>query len=208
VLSGSLDDGSAGLFAIKQRGGVAIVQDPNDAIFPSMPRHALMAVDVDYCSLASEIAPLLVRLAREKVEESETAVPTVMKQETAIEAFAREALESEPRPGKPSVFGCPDCGGTLWELDEDELLRFRCRVGHAYTAENLADQQDQGVEKALWSALRALEEKAALARRIASRARRRNNHIVALRYEAEAEKAHQQSKVIHNAIVHNQLTEE
>ena len=90
-----------------------------------------------------------------------------------IAAFDLDAIEDEDRPGQPSGFGCPDCGGTLWELQDGDLIRFRCRVGHAWTANGLLAEQSEGIETALWTALRALEERAVLCRRIADRMARR-----------------------------------
>jgi two-component system chemotaxis response regulator CheB len=202
VLSGSLDDGTAGLFEIKKCGGLAIVQDPEDALFPQMPRSALAAVKVDYCLPKSEIPKILAQIAQEDSLDEFTApcLSKQMEKEAAIEEFKMSEIQNQDKPGKPSVFGCPDCGGTLWELNENEILRFRCRVGHAYTAESLMSQQGDRIEEVLWSALRALEEKAALSRRVAARARGHNNNSIAAQFEAEAEKVEDQAKVIHDLI--------
>jgi two-component system chemotaxis response regulator CheB len=201
LLSGNLDDGTAGLLAIKQRGGMAVVQDPNDAQFPDMPRGALSAIKIDYALPAKEIGPLLSRLAHEPVKKKEERdAPPEMKEEIAIEEMGMAALENNDKPGKSSVFGCPDCGGTLWELDEKDVLRFRCRVGHAYTADSLAEQQTNGVEAAMWSALRALEESATLQRRIADRARDNKHEAIAARFEAKAVEAEDKARIVRDAI--------
>ena len=201
LLSGNLDDGSAGLVAIKQRGGLAIVQDPEDALFPDMPRHALSTLTVDYVLPVAQLAPLLFQLAHEEVSIGETLEEAPAgTDELAFEELEMAAIENEHRAGSPSGFGCPDCGGSLWELDEEEILRFRCRVGHGYTAETLLAQQSDGIEGALWSALRALEENASLSRRIAQRARKNNRLSVKDRFEAKARKAEEQARLIRSLI--------
>jgi two-component system chemotaxis response regulator CheB len=95
------------------------------------------------------------------------------------------AIEDQDRPGTPSQFGCPECGGVLWEVENDQIVRFRCRVGHAYSSESLLESQTEGMEAALWSALRALEEKASLTRRLADRARAQSQHAAAKRFSEQ-----------------------
>jgi two-component system, chemotaxis family, protein-glutamate methylesterase/glutaminase len=202
VLSGALDDGTAGLAAIKERGGTAVVQDPQDALFPDMPHNALEVVKVDYCLRAREIAPLLVRLAHEPVkEEGAPPLPEEMKRESEIEAMNMDTIEDEEKPGTPSVFGCPECGGVLWELQDGELLRFRCRVGHAYGAEGLLSAQSESLDTALWSAFRALEENAALCRRLAEQARQNQRTNSAKMFEERAKAVESQAEVIRQLLL-------
>jgi len=178
VLSGQLNDGTVGLTEIKRAGGVAVVQDPDDTPFQSMPRSAIAHVNVDYILPAAEIGRMLEHLVME--EETVGKVPdrhdTVVRSE--LEALTRHEDERE-KPGQPSPYGCPDCGGVLWEMKDGELLRFRCRVGHAYTPETLTSAQAGSVEEALWTALRALEEQAAIKRRVGERMRRQNHDAAA-----------------------------
>jgi two-component system, chemotaxis family, protein-glutamate methylesterase/glutaminase len=202
VLSGALDDGTAGLAAIKERGGITVVQDPDDALFPDMPRNAMEAVKVDYCLPAREIAPLLVRLALEPVkEEAAPPVPEEMQKESEIEAMDMGTIEDEEKPGTPSVFGCPECGGVLWELQDGELLRFRCRVGHAFGSEGLLSAQTEALDTALWSAFRALEENAALCWRLAKQARKNQRTKSAKIFEQRAEAAEQQAGAIRRVLL-------
>jgi two-component system, chemotaxis family, protein-glutamate methylesterase/glutaminase len=203
VLSGSLDDGSAGLVAIKQRGGVAVVQQPEEALFPGMPRSALENVEVDHCLPVAEMVPLLVQLAQgQEPPESESPVPDNLKMEARIEEFDLAALEDEEdRPGIPSAFGCPDCGGVLWEQPDGELDRFRCRVGHAWSALSLLAKQSHALEEALWVALRALEEKASLANRLAARMEKRGNDRSATAFRTRAEAAHNQAAVLRRLLL-------
>ncbi|HEX4590950.1 MAG TPA: chemotaxis protein CheB, partial [Gemmataceae bacterium] len=160
VLSGVLDDGTAGLLAIKNRGGLAIVQDPADALYPGMSESALANVAVDHAPPVKDIGPLLARLAAEPLPAiPEPAVPAEMEMESDMAELELGALQSLNRPGKPSGFGCPDCNGGLFEVHEGDLVRYRCRVGHAWSPESLLARQSDALEAALWSALRALEER-------------------------------------------------
>lgn len=192
ILSGQDDDGSAGLYAIRQRGGIAIVQDPRDAAFQDMPRRALDYASPHYVLRTQNIGPNLTRLVaaaeskaamqknnrREKTESKKTSVPRGSSKKARWPSSATgttkpdENLKSayfDEGEGIPSVFACPECHGVLWELKNQNLVRFRCRVGHSYSSESLAQELLGKSEAALWSAMRALEEKAAMQRRIADR---------------------------------------
>src|SRR5262249_54080642 len=152
-----------GLVAIKTRGGLAIVQDPAEAFCADMPRNAARYIPVDHVSPARSIGPLLNRLTHERVDSTHAAPPsTAMLQEPRIAKPAGFEIQNENKPGVSSVVACPDCRGVLWEIQEGDLLRFRCRTGHAYSPETLIRAEDEGVETALWEALRALEERVAL----------------------------------------------
>lgn len=202
VLSGTLDDGTAGLMAVKNRGGVAIVQNPDEALYSGMPKSAIENVDVDHILGISEIAPVLVELAHKPVEtEQVEAVSSEMQMESDIAEMEPSAVSSTNRPGTPSPFGCPECGGALWELDQEGLIRFRCRTGHAFSANTLLAEQSEALEEALWSAFRALEEKAALAQRIATQARDRNRIISAERFEEQEQDARQRAALVRQLLL-------
>jgi len=168
VLSGNLDDGSAGLLAVRTRGGVGIVQDPLDAKSGQMPQRALEYAGSDFVLPASEIGPKLIELINagekpvKKPEEDNGSEPEVREHE--------EDFTAGQGNGEPSVFACPECHGVLWEMKDGELVRYRCRVGHAYTASTLKLELDDSAERALWAAMRALEEKAAMGRRMVTTA--------------------------------------
>lgn len=200
LLSGELDDGSAGLMAIRMRGGLAIVQNPHEVLSPEMPQHAIEYAGADYVLSATEIARLTIQLARAPEIAATPEIP--MRRETDDEA--REAnLENETpqkQPGQPSTFVCPECHGTLWELEQGGLLRFRCRVGHSYTADALRTAFTGSVEEALWVAMRAMEEKAALLRRLAPRSAQR----LAQHYNEEAEGYDRHIATIRQILVANQ----
>jgi len=175
ILSGQNDDGSAGLYAVKQRGGVAIVQDPRDAAAGEMPRRALEYASPHYILRSEDIARNLVQLVNadkgETVMSNKNRNPEIRKEKGSFgnnepDGNLRTAYVEESE-GTPSVFACPECHGTLWELKDDTLVRFRCRVGHSYGMQSLANELSESAETALWAAMRALEEKAAMERRIA-----------------------------------------
>jgi two-component system, chemotaxis family, protein-glutamate methylesterase/glutaminase len=200
VLSGTLDDGTAGLLAIKSRGGVAIVQHPEEALYPGMPNNAIEHVEVDHVLPAAGIAGTLARLAREPVPEPADPVAAELKAEVELEGFSMEAIGGG-NPGRASGFSCPDCNGVLWEIQDGGLVRFRCRVGHAWSPESLLTQQSEALEGALWVALRALEERAAMAIRLAEPARRRGHMITATRFGEQAQEARQAAGLVRRLLL-------
>jgi two-component system, chemotaxis family, protein-glutamate methylesterase/glutaminase len=170
ILSGGLGDGTAGLWAIKSMGGVAVVQDPGDAMAESMPLNALRHVKVDHCLPAAQIGSALLRLTREDIiEAGGYVVPDRMKIEVNI-AAEQDPLEAGVESlGEPSTFACPECHGVLRQLEEAGRVRFRCHTGHAYTSESLIAELDQAIENSLSNSIRALQEKALLARDLAEK---------------------------------------
>jgi two-component system chemotaxis response regulator CheB len=199
VLSGSLDDGTAGLAAIKRMGGVAVVQEPDEALFPGMPLSALAHVAVDYRLPVGEMGALLKRLAAGRVDGRPGGADDEMEKEVEIADLDEEALQGE-RPGQPASLACPDCGGTLWELQEGDLLRFRCRVGHAFSAEALLAAESEALEGALWAALRTLKETVELSRRMAARASDHGQAGLAKRFGERADEAEQRAEVIRRVL--------
>lgn len=202
VLTGMLDDGTAGLMVIGAHRGATVVQDPGTAMFPSMPQSALNRVPQAQVAPLSEIPKLLVELVSEEVSEdvSDWRDTATMK-ELGIAELDMSEIENEMRNGKPSQFGCPECGGVLWEIEQSGLLRFRCRVGHAYTAQNLRAEQRQAVEAALWSGLRALEENASLYRKLAERSRNSHQESASRTYEERAATARTNSETLRDFLV-------
>ncbi|WP_331272038.1 chemotaxis protein CheB [Motilibacter aurantiacus] len=189
VLSGALDDGTAGLAAIRARGGVAVVQDPEEAAYPGMPRSALETAGADHVVAARDLPALLDRLCREDVAGAARAEPAaLMDAEARVARPGPDALHDPQRPGVPAGLGCPDCNGALFEVPgEGALLRYRCRVGHAWSPDSLLAQQGLELEGALWVALRTLEDKVALNVRLAQDAELRGRALTAGRFEQAAE---------------------
>jgi two-component system, chemotaxis family, protein-glutamate methylesterase/glutaminase len=166
LLSGMLYDGAAGLRAIKRCGGIAVIQNPADALYPEMPQNALRRTEVDYSSSAAELAKLLLGLVAESAGPSPEAPDDILLEVRMAAQGGSGRQENDPLE-RPPALSCPECGGALREIADGELLRYRCHVGHAFDAQLLLGAQTATVEQALWSALRALEERAALLRRMA-----------------------------------------
>lgn len=173
VLSGGLDDGTNGLWTVKQLGGTAIVQDPAEALAPSMPLSALRYVRVDHIVRIGELAPLLVRLAASPADmpEGDLVVPDDVNIEVSIAKEDRATEAGVQQLGAPSNYACPECHGVLLQMKDDAPLRFRCHTGHAYTLESLLSEMDETIEESLWNAIRALEERAMLMRDAGTHAR-------------------------------------
>ena len=204
ILTGALDDGTAGMRSLKMRGGLSVIQDPREALYPGMPRSVEQNVQVDYCLPMAEIPPLLVRLANEAIVKGEYPVPDDLKTEAKIaeqNMNSQELIESVEQLGTRSLFTCPECHGLLWEMNDGKLLRFRCHVGHAFSVDSLMAEQTEVLEDALWSALRSLEEKVALARNMAQRAWERNFTKAAQKFEEKAREAEQQAQAVRHLLL-------
>jgi two-component system chemotaxis response regulator CheB len=205
VLSGALDDGTAGLWAVRDRGGLAVVQDPTTAMVSSMPSSAITEVGADHVAAPHELGPLLGRLAREPAAPAEEPADparaealTELRREVAL-ATLDEATHAGPgRYGVPSRFSCPDCAGVLWDVSKGQggPLRFRCDTGHAHSPANLSEAQSESVETALWASLRALENTVELARLRAEGAPGRGMEALAQRYTVQYEAAQQHAGVL------------
>ena len=204
ILTGSMDDGTAGALAVKRHGGVVIAQDPAQAAHRGMPASAIENGAVDYILPLGGIAPRLIQLvmsgSRLDAARAFVSGDADLMEATLAEANM-DAIEDMNRRGRPSVYACPDCNGTLWELDDNGLLRFRCRTGHAYTAASLAIEQSERLEQALWTAFRALEETASLHRRMAERARERSHVHIAAEHDAAAQKEEDSARVLRDVIL-------
>jgi two-component system chemotaxis response regulator CheB len=167
VLSGSRDDGAAGLATIVAQGGTAVVQDPSDALYPWMPRAALIAAPTEHVAPAGKLGALIAEVTAASLPDE----PPAGTDDAALEAEVRMSelgpVTSDELAAPPAGYGCPSCGGALFQFAADPMPRYRCRVGHAWSPESLLDEQANTLEGALWMALRALEEKSALSRRMA-----------------------------------------
>ncbi|MDQ1646036.1 MAG: two-component system, chemotaxis family, protein-glutamate methylesterase/glutaminase, partial [Cryptosporangiaceae bacterium] len=218
VLSGARDDGTAGLASIVRRGGLALVQDPADALHPSMPRSAIEHVEVHKALPAAALGPLIGELAagrgagqpgpvrppeerpagRQPAEPAGTVPEGTLAEEIAVSEFA----VIEPRHlDNPAGFGCPSCHGALFALDGEPVPRYRCRVGHAWSPETLLEEQASALEGALWMALRSLEEKSALSGRMSTAAKARGSAGPAERYATTAAEAASAAALIRDLIV-------
>ena len=185
VLTGYLDCGTAGMLSIKARGGLAVVQDPRDAIVPDMPRSVIRHVAVDHVAPLRDIPGLLSRLVSEPPGAAPAHLPGALME-----------LEGD-EPGVAAEIVCPSCQGKLTESALNGFQIFHCHVGHAFSLESVAAEQADEIERALWAAVRALEEGAALARRLASGA---SGHMQQRFEEKEAAQS-QQAHVIRNLLL-------
>src|SRR5215471_4993714 len=179
VLSGGRDDGSAGLYAIKARGGVAIVQDPSEALTPNMPQNAINMFDVDFCLPVRQIADVLVQLTNGKathIAESPNGGTSMEDQATA------DRPTSEP-PGDQIPVTCPECNGPLYEVKEGDLANFQCFVGHRFSPESLSEQHTEALERALWTAIRKLKERVVLHEQLVERQRNKGEEELRKRLE-------------------------
>jgi two-component system chemotaxis response regulator CheB len=202
VLSGALDDGTAGLWAIKLRGGTAIVQDPADAMHRSMPLNALENVEVDYQLPVSDIGPLLGRLTREQAAPE----PLIAVQERErMEAEIKIAREVDPRVeeilsyGQLSPFTCPECHGVLTMFRDGNIIRFRCHTGHAVSSGTLLESATEQVEQKLMDALRALDETIMLLNELGEQFAKKGNTAAAEQCFNRARDAYERSRPVREA---------
>jgi two-component system chemotaxis response regulator CheB len=196
VLSGNLDDGTAGLWAIKDRGGIAIAQSPDEAQFPSMPQSAIEHVEVDYVLPVADMAATIVRLVQEptmNVESNRNAEN--MSTEVQV-ALGKDALHAGMlEVGAASVLSCPDCHGVLMRIQEGTIVRYRCHTGHSYSSRTLFDQMNREIDRNLWNALRSFDEQILLMRKMEEQARQANDHTQLSDWTArivQSEKAREQ----------------
>lgn len=183
VLSGMLDDGAAGLAAIKGQGELAIVQHPLDAEAADMPRAALEAADVDHVASADALGGLIARLVHTEAP-AQLPVPVELELEVEIAAGRRLGSDRLREIAEPAPLSCPHCQGVLSGIKDTSPLRFRCQIGHAFSADSLVEAQRDGVDQALRVAMRVMEERVELVTRMASDARMQGRSAVAELYEA------------------------
>jgi two-component system chemotaxis response regulator CheB len=197
ILTGNLDDGAAGLWAIKQLGGVAIVQSPGDALYPSMPRNALRQVQADHVLALHDIGPLLVSLTAEPIDAHErSTVPDHMNVEVNI-AKGEPGIDAGLEDiAKPSAYACPECHGVLLKIEQEGRVRFRCHTGHAYSAHSLLAAVSEGIDRSLWNSIRCLEEGSLLLRHLSEHLALGLDEVDAQRLTFAAQEARAHADVI------------
>ena len=200
LLSGLLSDGAAGLNAIKRCGGMAVVQDPSDAISDEMPRRAMEATTIDLCVSGATMGDVLSDLVREPAGAS-LPIPPEIRLEFEIAAGERIGSDNLLAMADPVALTCPACGGVMSEVKDSRPLRFRCQVGHAYTADVLAKEQEGRVDEALRVALRIIEERAELVHRMAADGRRSGRPAVAEMYDARAAEYREYADMIRRVVL-------
>jgi two-component system chemotaxis response regulator CheB len=196
VLSGLLDDGSAGAVAVRSTGGRVVVQDPDDALYGDMPRNAMKSGEPDTVAPVSQIGGILTRMVRPDAVGSEPVHNPGSRGTITDVDPALEDGDPDTVPGlRRSAYACPECSGVLWESDE-AVLRFRCRVGHRFSLESLLTEHGTALEATLWAAVRMFSERAGLVRRLAESARLQARERATRRFEASAHEAEERAEVL------------
>ena len=194
-----LGDGAAGLSALKQCGGITVVQDPSDAAYAEMPTTALIRSRPDYVVSLASMPALFEKLVRQP-EGQAMPVPDNLEYEVNVASGGRGTMHEMDRIGRRSVLACPDCHGVMWEIEEGELVRYRCHVGHAYSAEIMSLALDENLRQAFGSALRALDERVALARKLETQANTSGRTGIAKSWATKALEFEAEAKVIRDSI--------
>jgi two-component system, chemotaxis family, protein-glutamate methylesterase/glutaminase len=202
VLSGALDDGTAGLWAIKERGGIALAQDPNESEWPSMPQSAIDHVAVDDVLPVRALAERIVSLIQEPLAANESSAPPErMKFETQVAIEGNALKRGVLAMGEVSGNTCPECHGVLVKIREGKVTRFRCHTGHAFSLQTLLVDVDNAIDQTLWNAVRAIEERAIVLRDMEKVARSENDHDIAERCAAEAQDAEERAQRVRDLVV-------
>jgi two-component system chemotaxis response regulator CheB len=200
ILTGLLSDGSSGLHAVKRCGGLTVVQDPMDAENPDMPRNAIAATDVDHIVPMAQMADLISRLVALPAAKPRP-VPRDISLEVAIAAGGETHMSTPESLGERSLVTCPDCHGLLWEIEDGALVRYRCHVGHAYSADALNEALSTELGRALGAALRVLEERTHLLQKLAHQAERSKQVRVAKLWREKAKTYSEQAETVRRAIL-------
>jgi two-component system chemotaxis response regulator CheB len=200
ILTGNLDDGTAGLLAVRRSGGTTVIQDPADAVAPSMPLSAAKHVEIDHKVPLSKLAPLLVSLSKEQPGAGKRVMPDRSRIETEIAVDETAMPRDLAKIGDPSIFTCPECHGTLLRVRDEHLLRFRCHTGHAFTAQSLLAALNETTEDTIWSAVRTLQEGAMLLGHLAQHARDAGQVDEAIRLDREARQKLERAQLIRKTL--------
>ena len=199
VLTGTLSDGAAGLADLKQCGGLTVIQDPDDAAYRAMPEAALRRFTPDHIGPLHRLPALLAELVRQPAGAPQPA-PRHLTLEVEIAKNGRSTMTDLDEIGHRSVFSCPDCGGVMWEIKNSGFVRYRCHVGHAFTAESMHAAMDENLETAMATALRTLKERIALVRLLETEAEESGRNAIANSWMLKADELEEQAAVLTSAI--------
>lgn len=203
VLSGMLNDGTSGMWSVKHRGGLCIIQDPDDALFESMPLNVLHEVDVDYSIPVKEMSMLLQELINENAPKMHEITPEqmeLMKMEVVIAANDNAFELGILNKGQLTPFTCPECHGALISLKEGTMVRFRCHTGHAFSSSTLLTGVTESIEEQVWSTMRTFEEAVMLLEHIANTFKQAGNESAAEEFFKKAEESRKRSKILHKMV--------
>src|SRR5688572_6313843 len=191
VLTGMLDDGAAGLVAIKRCGGITVVQDPKDAAYSAMPQNALDSLDVDHCVPLAGMGELLATLVAKSPTKARR-VPSDIRSEAEIAERVLSDVAQVEGLGAQVPYNCPNCGGVLWEMKVSKTKRYRCHTGHSFTEQTLLANQSEKIEEMLWISLRMFEERrnllTSMGRMTRDRSRKRANRQQLLETQGHIER--------------------
>jgi two-component system chemotaxis response regulator CheB len=199
ILTGTLDDGSAGLFAVKARGGVAVVQDPAEAAAPDMPLNAMRNVQPDYCIRLAALAPLLVKLAGEEASPNGDHRAEVDSRLNQL-LDPPNIIQSPPSNETQISLTCPECSGALYEEREGQVVNFRCHVGHSFSPATLTEGHKEALERALWTAVRTLNERVTMHRQFLRRERNPGEELIFKRFQESVAAAERDVKLLREII--------
>lgn len=199
LLTGRLNDGTAGLEAISKCGGLAVIQNPATAKFADMPRSAYELVDIDYVVNIEEMSDVILKIMEEKLPPKKN-VPKNLARENEIATTIKSQIELEQSIGHQVPISCSSCGGPLWEIENSKVKRYRCHVGHAFTEEALLKDQSDSIEEALWISLRTLEEKRMLLNRMLNDYKRRNSKSLIKSYSSKIDEVTAQVDKLRNVL--------
>jgi two-component system, chemotaxis family, protein-glutamate methylesterase/glutaminase len=199
VLTGSLGDGASGLHTLHKSGGLTVVQDPSDAAHSGMPYAALMKFRPDHIASLAKMPPLLQLLLSEPASQPIDRLPELVYEVDVAKGGASNMQEMD-RIGCRSLLACPDCHGVMWEIEEGTLLRYRCHVGHAYTAELMSLALDENLNRALGSGLRALDERVALANKLFKQAEESGRSHLAESWRMKLAEYEQEARILRDSI--------
>jgi two-component system, chemotaxis family, protein-glutamate methylesterase/glutaminase len=209
ILTGMLDDGVAGLLAIKSQGGLALVQDPQDAFSSSMPVTAIKRVSVDRVVPIAEMGEAITEVVCNgqiaKAEAMDHNTQELVREEMELGNPVAPIDGPDDVPGELTMYTCPECNGSLWELREDDVLRYRCHVGHSYTEDTFLVEKTDELESALWSALRALQEHAIILKSMSDKAEQRGHRYSAKRLLENYNDAERRAGVVREVLLHSPI---
>jgi two-component system chemotaxis response regulator CheB len=199
ILTGKLDDGSAGLYAVKARGGLAIVQDPTEAAAPDMPLNAMRNMTVDHCLPLRDIAALLNKIASEESASAQVLAETARPERNDL-VDPPEGMELPPPNETQIALACPECNGSLYEEKEGDMAHFRCHVGHSFSPMALSEAHKEVLERALWTAVRTLNERVMMHRQFLRRERNDAEEMLFKRFQESAAAAERDVELLREII--------
>ena len=212
ILSGFLDDGTSGLYTIKRLGGMAIVQEPKDAEQPDMPKNAMEYVKPDYIVAAADIAPVIAGIIRKPAPQKHKLSKEelkLLKMEIVIATEDNAFKMGIMNMGEFTPFTCPNCHGALVQLVENNMIRYRCHTGHAYTASSLLAEVSESVEGMLWQTMRGMEEMNLLLNSIGDQYVKLRKPSDAAFFHGKAKENAKYARIIHDSVFsQNQYSED